>query len=485
MTQRSSRRRAPFVAAWMAMLLVHAVGETCDELRHRFMEADGDVCLSVSDPHALCTTQRDELRAELVKKCRDRTPRAKPSFLHNMTVIIPSANRDVTFLRRTLDALARDVPASDCSTSGPLHVVIYNTGNYDNAAFDELRTLAGSLGPLEGCLSVAEWFHEYRQPFPEVPYIAEEGPDWENRRDIPAYEHVEQTYDYISILRDAFWFYPSRAYLLLEDDFEACAGATAEMSRVQQLLEDGEPSWGGVQFAYGASGWMLNRGFLRQLAAFLENNAYAHPVDLLIHQYFAATRRPAFASGRTLFQHVGNVSTFQGRHHVQFPLCGEPNSALHFRNNYMQCPYDELQSYLCDRPHASIVYEELAPRTATVDPTGALYGPPYSADRFFAAAGGSAFPGTPTGMYPGMQPQQAQQPPYFGWPQQQPPQPPSAYGNRRPVDAIQGQGAPGQPPTQPPMQPPMQPPTQPPPFAMGPMGAIHPTHHMGHHHHLR
>lgn len=164
-------------------------------------------------------------------------------------------------------------------------------------------------------------------------------------------------FDYLSILRDAFWFYPAHAYLLLEDDFEVCPGAVTEMLRVQNLLNEGEPTWGGVQFAYGGSGWLINRGFVRQLAAYLHEHAYTRPVDLLLHAYFGTMRRPVFASNETLFSHVGTVSTFPSRRHEEYPSCGQLNSAMHFRNAFVPCPYQELASYLCDWPHASVLYQ--------------------------------------------------------------------------------------------------------------------------------
>lgn len=129
------------------------------------------------------------------------------------------------------------------------------------------------------------------------------------------------------------------------------------MLRVQGLLNEGEPTWGGVQFAYGGSGWLINRGFVRQLAAYLHEHAYTRPVDLLLHAYFGTMRRPVFASNATLFSHVGTVSTFPARRHEEYPSCGQVNSAMHFRNAFVPCPYQELASYLCDWPHASVLYQ--------------------------------------------------------------------------------------------------------------------------------
>lgn len=201
------------VASWHAAQASSGKEAQCSQWKRSYETADTSECVQFVHERAECVTEKGRLRELLVRHCRDRKPVAAPQHMYNITIIIPSANRREAVLHRTLQTLWAELPA--CTASSSVHVAVYNVGDHRNEGFFRSNEFRNT--DQHGCASFVEWFHAYEQPFPEVrgstrhgqfpapgtpltrpcnaklPYIAEEGPDWEHRRDIPAAEHIDQT----------------------------------------------------------------------------------------------------------------------------------------------------------------------------------------------------------------------------------------------------------------------------------------------------
>lgn len=161
--------------------------DDCATLAAKHDAADSSVCVDFNYDTDTCITEQDRLRQRLSQQCRDSRPRARGQRF-DLTIVVPTTNRNATYLRDTLQSLWADL--GPCDSGSRVHVAVYNTGDHRNRPFFDMERAAGDR---IACTSFVRWFHQYKQPFPEVPYIAEGGPLWNRRRDIPDSEQVEQT----------------------------------------------------------------------------------------------------------------------------------------------------------------------------------------------------------------------------------------------------------------------------------------------------
>ena len=159
--------------------------------------------------------------------------------------------------------------------------------------------------------------------------------------------------------------------MLWEDDCLACKGLWDELGSRLRLVGAVHPTMASMQVGMGGSGLLIAVGYISHLAEYLLQRSSESAVDVLINAYMQQYSRPHFLSRKALAQHMGSVSTFDGRQHVAYGAStaavslvlklklagalGDCNSELVFNlspNVFESCYDEQLHKVLwCDAKH--------------------------------------------------------------------------------------------------------------------------------------
>ena len=211
------------------------------------------------------------------------------------------------------------------------------------------------LGPHMGrCVNMVSEHATVVDPFPELPG---EGSDYRDKWN-PEPNARQQTADLVSMLQHVGVIARQRGrelpeYVMLwEDDCLACEGLWHELATRIALLRVLHPTMASMQVGMGGSGLVLASGYIRHLAAYLLRRSAESAVDVLINAYLQSYSRPHFLSLQTLSHHVGSVSTFIDRGHLEYGQCGSKLAFNLHPNVFENCWDGELSKLLqCDAKH--------------------------------------------------------------------------------------------------------------------------------------
>ena len=201
-------------------------------------------------------------------------------------------------------------------------IFLFNHGRprSSHAAFlDYERSANVSRDKGINCVSFVANHEAVMDPFPELPGEGSEGYKWN-----PEPNARQQTADVVSMLRHVEKIASQRKqqlpdYVMLwEDDCLAFEGLWDELDSRLRMLRTVHPTMASMQVGMGGSGLVLATVYIAHLAEYLLKRSTESAVDVLINAYMQQYSRPHFLSRQALAHHVGSVSTFDGREHLEY-----------------------------------------------------------------------------------------------------------------------------------------------------------------------
>ena len=208
-----------------------------------------------------------------------------------------------------------------------LRVIVMNNRPGEHELFDEAQI---KFGESEFASSFVFLDNPGRHSDPD-PTRPEPKP---NKYDQPGPQVRKQTVDVMGLLDVVIDDIPSEHMMFMEDDVALCDGGLEaifymiEKANRYNLPPDHE-EWTVLRASYGLNGIALHGKDVAAFRDFCIDNLFLVPIDLLVIEWFAGKhgaepyvgKRPWTRYRYNIFDHLGQVSTFEGRRERKTPAC--------------------------------------------------------------------------------------------------------------------------------------------------------------------